>query len=287
MKIKKKFLTAVVVCVGMAMFFACGHKYQGKLVPVLDNSTGKWGYADTLGKNMIAPKWDMATDFSEGLAAVGLNNRFGYIDETGVEVIPITFESTGSFLNSMALVSLNDKWGFIDKTGVEIIPIIYNKAEPFSEGLSEVELDGKIGSIDTTGAIIIPFQNIGMETDDPVEVLNEFLKRFDKGEDFMSLCSVDLNETKVSDGLNKYKTPGGISVLFFEDNDKKSIRIPKQATDTLGMNSEEGATEVVHVENVTKLICLVIARNSGIPIGVISVNLLYNSKRNTYLIMNI
>ena len=121
---KKKFLTAVTVSIVVVMFFACGQKYQGKLVPMLDNSNGKWGLADTLGKIVIAPKWDMVKDFSEGLAVVGLNNKYGYIDETGIEKIPIT----------------------------------YDNASPFSEGLAEVELDGKIGSIDTTGAIIVPFQ---------------------------------------------------------------------------------------------------------------------------------
>ena len=158
MYIEKKFLIAVIAIAGVAMFFACGQKYQGKLVPMIDNSVGKWGFTDTLGKVIIAPKWDIANDFSEGLAAVGVKNRYGYIDETGVEVIPITFDYCGSFSNNMALVSLNDKWGFIDQTGTEKIPIKYDKASPFSEGLSEVELDGKIGSIDTTGAIIVPFQ---------------------------------------------------------------------------------------------------------------------------------
>ena len=124
MYIKKKFLIPVAVSVGITMFFACGHTYQGKLVPMVDNSTGKWGFADTLGKMVIVPQWDTANDFSEGLAVVGLNSKYGFIDETGTEKIPIK----------------------------------YDNALPFSEGLSEVELDGKIGSIDTTGTIIVPFQ---------------------------------------------------------------------------------------------------------------------------------
>jgi len=156
--INKKVLTTIVVSLAVVMFFACGQKYQGKLVPMLDNSNGKWGFADTLGKFVIAPQWDTANDFSEGLAVVGLNNKFGYIDETGVEIIQLKYDFTKNFSNNLALVSLNGKWGFIDKTGIEKIPIKYDKALPFSDGLSEVELDGKIGSIDTTGAIIIPFQ---------------------------------------------------------------------------------------------------------------------------------
>ncbi|MDR2919446.1 MAG: WG repeat-containing protein [Tannerella sp.] len=148
----------ILISVSLAMFFACGQKYQGKLVPMLDNSTGKWGFADTLGKMIITPQWDTANDFSECMAVVGLNNKYGYIDETGIEIIQIKYDFTGNFSNDLALVSLNGKWGFIDKTGVEKISIKYDKAAPFSEGLAEVELDGKIGSIDTTGAIIVPFQ---------------------------------------------------------------------------------------------------------------------------------
>jgi hypothetical protein len=55
----RKIFIIVVACVGLMMFFACEQKYQGKLMPMLDNSTGKWGYADTLGKNVIKPQWDM------------------------------------------------------------------------------------------------------------------------------------------------------------------------------------------------------------------------------------
>ena len=149
------FMTVLIIT---TLFITCGHKYQGKLVPMFDNSIGKWGFADTLGKIVIAPQWDFAKDFSDGLAVVGLNNKYGYIDKTGSEIIPLKYDSIGYLSNNLALVSLNGKWGFVDKTDTEKIPIIYDKAEPFYDGLSEVELDGKIGSIDTTGTIIVPFQ---------------------------------------------------------------------------------------------------------------------------------
>ena len=154
----KKIFIAIVASISMLMFFACEHKYQGKLVPMLDNNIGKWGFADTLGKIVIAPQWDMANDFSEDLAVVGLNNKYGYIDKMGIEIIQVQYDSAGNFFNNLALVSLNGKWGFIDRTGIEKIPIKYDKAVPFFEGLAEVELDGKIGSIDTSGVIVVPFE---------------------------------------------------------------------------------------------------------------------------------
>jgi len=212
MYIKKKFLIAVIAIAGVAIFFACGQKYQGKLVPMIDNSVGRWGFADTLGKVIIAPKWDTANDFSEGLAVVGLNNRYGYIDETGVEVIPIKFDFSGNFFNNMALVSLNDKWGFIDQNGTEKIPIKYDKASPFSEGLSEVELDGKIGSIDTTGAIIIPFQ---------YKELQYLIGKW-------GLSQVKLN-TRQGDAL-------GLQNVGFTINDIKSITLAFEKSDLFKSN---------------------------------------------------
>ena len=44
---------------------------------------GKWGYIDQQGEVAIAPQFDYAADFSEGLAAVQQDGRYGYIDTDG------------------------------------------------------------------------------------------------------------------------------------------------------------------------------------------------------------
>jgi hypothetical protein len=110
---------AVVICA------ACEQQYEGPYVASLDDSTGKWGYADTLGRMLIPPQWDGAKDFSEEMAAVAING----------------------------------KWGFIDKAGNEKIAMQYDRAEPFAKGLAEVELDGKFAGIDTAGVVVTPFQH--------------------------------------------------------------------------------------------------------------------------------
>ena len=192
-KMNKKMLIVAVTGIIWMIFFACGRQYQGKLVPKLDNSAGKWGFADTLGKMVIAPQWDITNDFSEGLAVVGLNNRYGYVDRTGIEKIPLQ----------------------------------YDNALPFYEGLAEVELDGKIGSIDTTGVIIIPFRykelqylvgswglseaKLNTRPDDPlgldnvgftVEDINYYTLSFEKIDsfksniDFSNLFEGDFKESK-------------------------------------------------------------------------------------------
>ena len=96
--------------------------------------------------------------FSDGLAAVELNDKFGFIDKTGREVIPLIYDNAYSFSNGFAVVALNGKYGFIDETGREVIPFKYDGAKAFSEGLARVLLKNKYGYIDENGKEVIPFK---------------------------------------------------------------------------------------------------------------------------------
>ena len=188
----KKILIAILASISFIMFFACKQEYQGTLIPMQDENTSKWGYSDTLGKSVIAYKWDTASVFSENLAVVGMNGRYGYIDRKGTEVIPLKYDvakdfsdnlalvkvdgkcgfinNTGeeliplkydndiTFVNGLALVTVDGKYGFINKSGEEIIPLKYDNATTFTDGLAEVEIDGKIGVIDTADNIVVAFQ---------------------------------------------------------------------------------------------------------------------------------
>jgi hypothetical protein len=107
-----------------------------------DYILGKQGYIDQTGKFIIeAGKYNLANDFSEGLAGVGINNCkkkycHGYIDTTGKLVIQPLFQTVGEFHQGTADVRmLDDKWGVIDKKGNFIIPPIYDGTLPFYEGI--------------------------------------------------------------------------------------------------------------------------------------------------------
>ncbi|ECL3693363.1 WG repeat-containing protein, partial [Campylobacter coli] len=52
----------------------------------------KWGFIDKSGKFIVKPKFDEAWDFSEGLAAVGLNGKWGFIDKNGEFAIEPIFD---------------------------------------------------------------------------------------------------------------------------------------------------------------------------------------------------
>lgn len=68
-----------------------------------DSITHKYGYIDKSGKIVIAPQFDEAHPFCDGLAGVMVNDKWGYIDKTGRFVIQPKF---GSFEDE------HDGWAF-------------------------------------------------------------------------------------------------------------------------------------------------------------------------------
>lgn len=90
--------------------------------------TGKYGFIDRRGNEVIAPIYDGAADFSEVLAAVGQMGKYyvrrGFIDAAGTLVIPCKYYEVSSFRNGRAVVCIVSggalKYGSIDRNGREI-----------------------------------------------------------------------------------------------------------------------------------------------------------------------
>src|SRR5258708_22157171 len=68
-----------------------------------------WGFIDNRGKIIIAPRFEAAQPYSEGLAAVKREGRWGYIDRSGSEVIPIRYRTVQSFRNGVAIVDRSEE----------------------------------------------------------------------------------------------------------------------------------------------------------------------------------
>ena len=154
-------VVAILVIIGAGAMFMLGggsNNYEGKLVPILDNSNDKWGYADTLGNIVIEPQYDGAARFSEGLAEVEKDDKYGFIDKTGKVVIEPQYDAAGYFSDGLAVVKKDDKYGFIDKTGKVVVEPKYDNVTHFHEGLAWVRKDGKRGFIDKTGKVVVELQ---------------------------------------------------------------------------------------------------------------------------------
>lgn len=148
-----------------------------RLLPVKQDA--KWGYIDSKGALVIAPQYDEAKPFSEGLAAVRVGKQWGYIDGAGATKINPQYKFAGDFSGGLAfvlpegeekksgkggggLVALTagssgrleskpksekdgaGKGGYIDPSGKMVIGPRFHESEKFSEGLALVCLKPKV-----------------------------------------------------------------------------------------------------------------------------------------------
>ena len=118
----------------------------------------KWGFADSTGKMVIDPIFDLTWGFSEGsegLAAVKVRDKWGYINPESEIVINLQFDYAWSFSEGLAAVKIEDKYGYIDKSGKMVIKPQFDLAGFFCEGLATVEIGHKRGYINRKGKIVI------------------------------------------------------------------------------------------------------------------------------------
>lgn len=131
-----------------------------KYIPV--KQAEYWGYIDQSGNNVIAPQFDRAFTFREGLALVrNSDHKYGFIDEKGQYKIQPAYKDAGGFSEGLAnVVKENQRIEYIDRSGRTEITLdgSIETAYPFKEGVAMIRKDEKYGYIDKKGKIIIPAQ---------------------------------------------------------------------------------------------------------------------------------
>lgn len=125
---------------------------------------GKWGFKDSAGHVIVAPRFDVADEFSGGLAAVNMGERripnigliretgrWGYIDETGKLALPMKFTQADSFSEGLAAVHEGKRSGFIDRSGRMVFEAPFDVSWGFHEGLALVKSNLKMMYLDRSG----------------------------------------------------------------------------------------------------------------------------------------
>jgi hypothetical protein len=117
----------------------------------------KYGYIEILkGDISIAPQFEDAASFNQGLAAVKAAGLWGYISPKGETVITPIFENAFDFSEGLAAVKSGEKWGFIDSQGDFVVDPQFDFAGRYHNGLAWVEKDGSGGYIDEVGRYVWP-----------------------------------------------------------------------------------------------------------------------------------
>jgi|GEM_PF-1600056 len=117
------------------------------------NLAGKWGLKNAAGQVIMQPRYDSITYFSEGYAAVKLNNQWGFINQYGVETVRPAYFSVQPFSEGLAVV-FNGRMGYINTAGSVVIPLRYTVALSFSNGKARVYDANGWNYIDKTGKVV-------------------------------------------------------------------------------------------------------------------------------------
>lgn len=115
----------------------------------------KWGYADTSGALVILPQFSQAGSFSEGFAPVRFNTRWGLIDKNGNYVIIPTYEGLGEVSQGLVPVKMNGKWGYLKQPDKVVIQPQFDEAGPFRQGLALVDMGSRKGFINSNGQFVV------------------------------------------------------------------------------------------------------------------------------------
>jgi serine/threonine protein kinase len=129
----------------------CSDFTDGKAIVARDS---KFGTINENGKLVIPMTYDeLRTDAD--LLIFSLSGKSGWLDGKGKNIIAAQFDNCSGFLGGdLAPVKSGKKWGYVNREGKFIIPAQYDFAYPFNGDRAGVIISGKLGLINTTGQII-------------------------------------------------------------------------------------------------------------------------------------
>lgn len=132
---------------------------DNKLYPFPQN--GKWGYINSAGKIIVPPKYESASDFSEGLAKISTYDDkrellYGFINMQGREIIPPKFLSVSDFHGGVAQVNIRGKFAYLLPSGTIASSAVYDAIFPIVESVSRFKRDDLFGYASAQGKEIIP-----------------------------------------------------------------------------------------------------------------------------------
>ncbi len=194
---------------------------------------GKSGYINSSGRIVIPFQFEEASDFSEGLAMVGVlvsdEKKFGFIDKNGSFKIPAIYDYSHSFSGGMAFIKQFNQFGWINKYGSLVSHKMYDMAENFNaihEKKYDYYKDSKIalvsnngfwGAISKNGQEVIPisYDSIAKSIDGIIAIKSNKQSLFDENGKLISNKENRINEIELIGykGLEKYNLDDKLSTL--------------------------------------------------------------------------
>ena len=190
----------------------------------------KRGYLNVnTGEMVIAPEYDHAWIFSEGLAAVVKDNKVGFINKDNELVIPYKFDYGYRTFNVDLVfegglsIMLNDKGacGLIDKVGNWVLEPVYDEIYSGWRGKYRVVVDnGDYGLLsDSTFILSLEYDYIEYAENGVVAVKDGWMKLYDfEGnvvQNFLTAYGFEL--LKYKKGIEYYREDYGMDSYYVEE----------------------------------------------------------------------
>lgn len=138
-----------------AVVIAAQYEYASHFVNrlALVQSSGKWGYIDSLGSWIIPPKFDRAQPFQVNNALVEIGNKVGMIDTLGNFLLEPKYSNIVEDYSGYNVYE-GDLRGYIEKEKMTVIPAVYTKIE-FYYGINVGKLPNGKYDIYMNGKLVI------------------------------------------------------------------------------------------------------------------------------------
>jgi hypothetical protein len=152
--------------VGIPNRYAAAYPFSGRMAAVAADSG--WIYIDREGRTCdVRPfAFDNGPDpFSEGLARCTAGGKIGFVDTSGAVAVAPRFDFAGPFVEGLAAfcegcsarvegeVTFHEggRWGFIDRTGRVALEARFDEAASFENGKARVRAGSRTGYINPEG----------------------------------------------------------------------------------------------------------------------------------------
>jgi hypothetical protein len=118
-----------------------------------------FGFVNSNGATIVQPQYELAHNFTNGIAWVRKNGLWGCIDKTGHTVIPTQYISPNDEFYGWMCLQTNEGFTFLNRQGERINKTWYSFASNFTifgnTIVAEVQLHGKSSYINQNGNAII------------------------------------------------------------------------------------------------------------------------------------
>lgn len=124
---------------------------------------GLYGVYSAAGKFKIPVKYHTIERKSwNGFYKVSINKKYGYLDSAGKEIVAPKYNSIKLRHDYLYQVDIGKKYGILDSAGKQILPPKYDYIQTWDKKIFEVGINNKYGWVDRQNKILLPIKYDGI-----------------------------------------------------------------------------------------------------------------------------